>query len=139
VYTTISDQVSSDYANWVLGHSKSTYWTRKEEDKKNKYMEVIKQLTFLDFSGLVTRTKNIESRLGEKDIEIANLRKKDIEREDVLQSLIKAVNKLKVDKNSSEKKMKELTKKLEEIEKQEEAAMWAWEAAQVEWEQREGK
>jgi integrase len=147
VYTTTGDQTSTDYANWLLGHKGSTYWGKKEEERKEIYLtKCMKPLTFLDFSGIVSRTKNIETQVQvlteanrKQEKEIDDFRKKGIEREDILQSLVKAVNKLKVDKDSSEKKMKEVTKKLEEIEKQEEAAMWAWEAAQVEWEQREGK
>jgi integrase len=126
VRTTLSDQVSSDYAEWFIGHNKSTYWTKKPEEKKEIYLtKCMKPLTFLDFSGLVTRTKNIETQVQvlteantKQEDEMWKLRKKDIEREDILRSLVKAVDKLKVDKDRSEKKMKQVSKKLEEIERQ---------------------
>lgn len=63
VRTTLSDQFSSDYAEWFLGHAKSTYWAKKPEEKKQIYLDkCMKALTFLDFSGLETRTKNIETQ-----------------------------------------------------------------------------
>jgi integrase len=64
VRTTLSDQVSSDYAEWFIGHAKSSYWTKKPEEKKQIYVDkCMKSLTFLDFSGLETRTKNIETQV----------------------------------------------------------------------------
>jgi integrase len=138
VYSTISGY-DPPYAEWFLGHNKSPYWTVKEEKRKETYVKCMKALTFLDFSGIETITKNIETQVQvltesktKQEEEIWNLRKIDTEREDILQSLVKAVEKLKADKGKAEKKMKEVTKKLEEIEKEEEAAMWAWEAAQAE-------
>jgi integrase len=147
VRTTLSDQVSSDYAEWFIGHAKSTYWTKKPEAKQEVYAtKCMKSLTFLDFSGLVTRTRNMETQVQvlteantKQDDEIWDLRKKDTEREDILRSLVKAVNKLKVDKDTSEKKMKEVTKKLEEIEREAKEAEIAYESAMVELEMSRGK
>ena len=72
MYSTISDYEPAN-AEWVLGHNKSPYWTKKEEIRREKYIKCMKALTFLDFSGLVTSTKNIESKLEQKDKEIHNL------------------------------------------------------------------
>ncbi len=59
VKTVISDQVSQDYSEWFLGHSKSPYYTMKEpmrrEIYKDKYM---KYLTYLDFSSGGYREKH---------------------------------------------------------------------------------
>jgi integrase len=64
VRTTLSDQVSADYAEWFLGHKGSSYWKKKEDEKRDIYAnKCMKPLTFLDFSGLVTRTKNIETQV----------------------------------------------------------------------------
>jgi integrase len=64
VRTTLSDQFSSDYAEWFIGHAKSTYWTKKPEAKQEIYAnKCMEALTFLDFSGLVTSTKNIGTQV----------------------------------------------------------------------------
>ena len=75
VYTTISDQVGKNYAEYWLGHATSEYHVKKETEKRNIYAEqCMKYLTFLDFEGLMVTGKNIEAKLEEKDREIAYLR-----------------------------------------------------------------
>lgn len=36
-YSIISENVSSDFANWYLGHDHSVYWTHKEPERRNIY------------------------------------------------------------------------------------------------------
>ena len=89
VYTTIGDQTNTDYANWFIGHSSSTYWSKKEEHRRELYQtKCMNTLTFLDFSRLVTRSKNIETKLDTKDKEIQILAQRDSTNE-------KAINELK--------------------------------------------
>jgi len=77
VETTVSDSAGKDYAEWFLGHSKSPYWTRKEQEKREIYAtKCMKYLTFLDYTTLEARGKSIEANLQEKDIEIAGLKQK---------------------------------------------------------------
>lgn len=74
VKTVISDQVNQDYSEWFLGHDKSPYWTKKESEKRSIYAtKCMKYLTFLDYSALETRTKNIEAKMEEKDRQIQDL------------------------------------------------------------------
>jgi len=88
VKTVISNQVSQDYSEWFLGHSKSSYWTMKEAQRRDIYAtKCMKYLTFLDFSGLEATEKNIESKLEAKDREIAYLRHRDMIKEDLMASL----------------------------------------------------
>ena len=47
----ISDSAGKDYAKQFLGHLKSPYWTRKEQEKREIYAtKCMKYLTFLDRS-----------------------------------------------------------------------------------------
>lgn len=72
--TLISEQVSSDYSDYFIGHSKSTYWVMKEDQRKDIFVKkVMPYLVFLDFSSLESRGKSIESKLEEKDQQIAKL------------------------------------------------------------------
>lgn len=73
VYSTISDYEPA-FAEWVLGHNKSPYWTKKEEIKREKYVECMKYLTFLDYSVLEARGKNVESKVVEQNKEIQQLK-----------------------------------------------------------------
>jgi integrase len=74
VETTVSDSAGKDYAEWFLGHSKSPYWTRKEQEKREIYAtKCMKYLTFLDYTTLEARGKSIEANLQEKDKVIKGL------------------------------------------------------------------
>src|SRR5206468_3189155 len=51
VRTTLSDQVSSDYAEYFLGHKGSSYWRKKDQEIKDIYVnKCMNALTFLDIS-----------------------------------------------------------------------------------------
>ena len=81
-YTTICDTTDQAYAEYFLGHSKSVYHTKKEASKREIYAtKIMKYLTFLDYTTLETTGKNIESRLEEKDRELAILRERDLKHE----------------------------------------------------------
>ena len=138
VKTAISNQGYGDYSEWILGHRSSMaarYYAMKEQERREIYKKCMKYLTFLDYLTVSAVGKDFESKLKERDKEIADLRQKDSEREDILQSLVKAVNKLQVDKDGSDKKMKEVTKKLREIELQEQEAEAAHDAAMADLDQ----
>lgn len=72
----VSDQAGSDYSEWFLGHNYSSYWTRKEQERRNIYAKkCMPYLTILDYTKLDTRSKNIEVALKEKDKAIQLLTK----------------------------------------------------------------
>jgi hypothetical protein len=74
----LSDNVSSQYADWFLGHaSKSVYYTKKEPERRNIYSTVEKYLTILDYSIFETHGRNIETKLQEKEQEIQLLKQRD--------------------------------------------------------------
>ena len=48
VKTTISDLGYSDFSEWFIGHSDSTYWTKKGSEKAEIFRKVEPYLTFLN-------------------------------------------------------------------------------------------
>jgi integrase len=77
VKTTVADHTNSDYSEWFIGHAKSSYWTKKEPEKRKIYAtKCMKYLTFLDYSTLEATGKNIEAKMSEKDIEIQAMKTK---------------------------------------------------------------
>jgi integrase len=86
--TILSDNVSSQYADWFLGHaSKSVYYTKKEPERRQIYATVEKHLTILDYSLFETHGRNIEARLQEKEHEIQPLRQRDTMNTDAISAL----------------------------------------------------
>jgi integrase len=70
VYSTISTYDNA-YAEFFIGHKKSSYWTKKPEELREIYAnKCMKYLTFLDYSELEATGKSIEAKLEEKDREI---------------------------------------------------------------------
>lgn len=67
VKTTISDSLAgSDYSEWILGHSKSTYYVSKPEVRAEIYAnKCMKYLTFLEYSTLQATGKSLEARINE--------------------------------------------------------------------------
>jgi integrase len=73
VKTVLSDQTNRDYSEWFLGHFGSSYYTKKEPERREVYAKCMKYLTFLDYSTLESTGKNIEAKMEEKDKEIHKL------------------------------------------------------------------
>jgi len=98
----LSNQVNTDYSEWFLGHNKSPYYTLKQEQRREIYLEkCMKWLTFLDFSLLQNTSRNIETKLEEREKEVAFLRERDLKHElemkamnERLEKLDRAVNKI---------------------------------------------
>jgi integrase len=72
VKSTISD-IDSDYSEYYIGHSGSSYWTKKEHVKQEKYKQCEKYLTFLDYHTLRTASKDIEVKLEQSTKMIEDL------------------------------------------------------------------
>ena len=88
VKTVISDQTNTDYSEWFLGDNKSPYYTKKEHERREIYAtKCMKYLTFLDYTTLEARGKNIETKLSEKEQEIQLLRQKDSMNADAIANL----------------------------------------------------
>jgi integrase len=89
VKTVISNQVNQDYSEWFLGHTKSPYYTIKEQERRRIYAEkCMKYLTFLDYTTLSATGKSIEAKLSEKEKQIETLIEKQRQFEQLIQSLI---------------------------------------------------
>jgi integrase len=88
VKTVISDQVSKDYSEWFLGHSKSPYYTMKEPMRREIYAtKCMKYLTFLDYTLLETKSADLEARNNQTESVISDL----LARMKELESRIKTV------------------------------------------------
>jgi integrase len=88
VKSTISDLGYSDYSEWFIGHSGSTYWRKKESEKAELFKKIEPYLTYLDYSELETKGADIETKLSEKDKQIESLINKQEQFELMIQSLI---------------------------------------------------
>jgi integrase len=70
----VSDQAGKDYSEWLIGHAKSPYYTKKMPEKMEIYKQLcMPSLTILDYSELKTHSKNIEVDLAKKEAEIRRL------------------------------------------------------------------
>lgn len=71
VKSTISDSpAGSEYSEWFIGHTKSSYWVRKPAEKAEKYSTYcMLLLIFLDYSTIKAHGKNIEARLEQVEKE----------------------------------------------------------------------
>jgi integrase len=84
----LSDNVSSQYADWFLGHaSRSVYYTKKEPERRRIYSTVEKYLTILDYSLIETHGRNIETKMQEKEQEIQLLKQRDELNTDAISTL----------------------------------------------------
>ena len=64
VKSTICDY-DSNFSEWLLGIN-IPYWTKKPEVKRQKYLECMKYLQFLDYEPLEQRGKAIEANYNRK-------------------------------------------------------------------------
>lgn len=91
----LSNQVNTDYSEWFLGDNKSPYYTLKQEQRREIYLEqCMKWLTYLDFSLLQKTSKNIESKLEDREKEILFLRHRDLKHETEMVDMRKTLDKI---------------------------------------------
>jgi integrase len=108
----ISTQVSSDYSEFLLGHRHSPYWTIKETERKEIYTKkCMPYLTFLDYTALENTGKDIESKLEQKDKEIAFLREKDTRHSGSITDLSDQIMKMSVRVEQQDRMIQELLAK----------------------------
>jgi integrase len=87
VYSTITDLGFHDFANFFIGHAGSTYWRKTESEKLDLFRKVEPYLTYLDYSELEAKGADVETKLDEKDQQIATLQK---QMNDMAKALLKA-------------------------------------------------
>src|SRR5438067_12236800 len=65
VKTTISDLGYSDFSEYFIGHSGSTYWTKKDADKAEIFQKIEPYLTFLNVQQLERQGADIQNKVEE--------------------------------------------------------------------------
>lgn len=81
VMTTIEDNTSANFADYILGHRKSTYYRHKEPERRKLYIEkCVEHLTFFDIERVERKVSELsrknEEMLSNYDILMDALKKK---------------------------------------------------------------
>ena len=87
VKTTISDLGYSDYSEWFIGHSGSTYWRKKESEKAELFKKIEPYLTFLNIHQLERQGAGIQSKVEELEELNQSLRNRDKMKDDAIAQL----------------------------------------------------
>ncbi len=87
VKTTISDLGYSDFSEWFIGHSGSSYWTKKQSEKAEIFRKVEPYLTFLNIVQLERQGADIQSKVGELEELNQSLRQRDKMKDDAIAQL----------------------------------------------------
>jgi integrase len=74
VKSTISDLGYSDFSEYFIGHSGSTYYTQPDKEIENIFKKIEPHLTFLDFVTLQRKGADIESKISILEQENQRLR-----------------------------------------------------------------
>ena len=76
VKSTIATHTNTDFSEFYLGHSYSTYWSVKANEIRDLYLKCMKFLTFLDYATVESVGKDFEAKLEQRDQEVSSLVKK---------------------------------------------------------------
>jgi integrase len=87
VKTTISDLGYQDFSEYFIGHSGSTYWTKKESEKAEIFKKIEPYLTFLNIHQLERQGADIQSRVDELEELNESLRERDKTKDDAITAL----------------------------------------------------
>jgi integrase len=87
VKTTISDLGYQDFSEYFIGHSGSTYWTKKESEKAEIFKKIEPYLTFLNVHQLERQGADIQSRVDELEELNQSLRERDKTKDDAIEQL----------------------------------------------------
>ena len=90
VKSTIADLGFSDYSEWYIGHSGSTYWRKKDNEKAEIFKKIEPYLTFLNITQLTRQGADLESKLEELQAINQELRQKNIENDNKIRLQIEA-------------------------------------------------
>ena len=87
VKTTISDLGYQDFSEYFIGHSGSTYWTKKDSEKAEIFRKIEPYLTFLNVHQLERQGADIQSRVDELEELNESLRERDKTKDDAIAQL----------------------------------------------------
>ena len=85
--TTISDLGYAEFSEWFIGHSGSTYWTKKDSEKAEIFRKVEPYLTFLNTPQLERQGADIQSKVDELEMLNQSLRNRDKLKDDAISQL----------------------------------------------------
>lgn len=87
VKTTISDLGYQDFSEYFIGHSGSTYWTKKESEKAEIFRKIEPYLTFLNVHQLERQGADIQSKIEELEELNQSFREEDRMKDDAIAHL----------------------------------------------------
>jgi integrase len=87
VKTTISDLGYSDFSEYFIGHSGSTYWTKKDKEKAEIFLKIEPYLTFLNIPQLERQGADIQSKVDELEALNQSMRDRDKLKDDAIAHL----------------------------------------------------
>ena len=87
VKTTISDLGYSDFSEYFIGHSGSTYWRKKESEKAELFKKIEPYLTFLNIHQLERQGADIQTKVEELETINQRLRERDSVNTDAIATL----------------------------------------------------
>jgi integrase len=87
VKTTISDLGYQDFSEYFIGHSGSTYWTKKESEKAEIFRKIEPYLTFLNVHQLERQGADIQSKIEELEELNQSFRDRDKMKDDAIAHL----------------------------------------------------
>jgi hypothetical protein len=87
VKTTISDLGYADFSEWFIGHSGSTYWTKKDSEKAEIFRKIEPYLTFLNIPQLERQGADMQSKVEELEALNRSMRDRDKLKDDAIAHL----------------------------------------------------
>jgi integrase len=87
VKSTISDLGYADFSEWFIGHSVSTYWTKKDSEKAEIFRKIESYLTFLNVHQLERQGADIQSKVEELEQLNQSMRDRDKMKDDAIAHL----------------------------------------------------
>ena len=87
VKTTISDLGYQDFSEYFIGHSGSTYWTKKESEKAEIFQKIEPYLAFLNVHQLERKGADIQSKVDELEELNQSLLERDRTKDDAIAQL----------------------------------------------------
>jgi integrase len=87
VKTTISDLGYADFSEWFIGHSGSTYWTKKDSEKAEIFRKIEPYLTFLNIPQLERQGADIQTKVEELEQVNQVMRDRDKMKDDAIAHL----------------------------------------------------
>jgi len=77
----------ADFSEWFIGHSGSTYWTKKDSEKAEIFCKIEPYLTFLNMPQLERQGADIQTKVEELEMVNQSLRNRDKVKDDAIAQL----------------------------------------------------